>query len=106
MSFKIKNSELIFEAEKEYKAGTIEDEACSLTMNADQHLVFDYNGWAISVDLLKLLQAVSTSSEAKRLLQAGAILIDNLPVKDFKAEVYWKPDMVIKVGKHKIYKIK
>jgi len=58
------------------------------------------------VDLLKLLKAISTSSEAKRLIEAGAVLLDEQPVKDFKQAVSWASEMTIKVGKHRIYKIK
>lgn len=58
------------------------------------------------VDLLKLLGAISSSSEAKRLIESKAIEIDQKPVTDFKAIISWKPEMIIKVGKHRIYKIK
>jgi tyrosyl-tRNA synthetase len=58
------------------------------------------------VDLLKLLGAVTTSSEAKRLIEAKAIKIDNAIITDFKANIEWKKGMIIKVGKHRIYQIK
>jgi len=58
------------------------------------------------VDILKLLKAVSTSSEAKRLIEAGAVLLDGQPVKEFKESVKWESGLTIKVGKHRIYKIK
>lgn len=58
------------------------------------------------VDLLKSLNAISGSSDAKRLIEAGAVLIDETPVADFKATVTWKSGMIIKVGKKKIYKIR
>lgn len=58
------------------------------------------------VDLLKLLEAVKTSSEAKRLIEDGAVSIDGEHVKDFKAEIEWKSGMTVKVGKHRIYRIK
>jgi len=58
------------------------------------------------VELLKILQAVKTSSEAKRLIEAGAVSIDGEPIKDFKAEIDWSSGMIIKVGKHRIYKLK
>jgi tyrosyl-tRNA synthetase len=60
--------------------------------------------WIVS--LLKDLGAISGSSEAKRLLQAGAVEVDEEVIKDFKANVEWKSGMIIKVGKHRIYKIK
>jgi tyrosyl-tRNA synthetase len=58
------------------------------------------------VDFLKALGAINTSSEAKRLIEAKAIFIDDQEIDDFKAEIAWKPGMVIKVGKHRIYRIK
>ncbi len=57
------------------------------------------------VDLLKLLNAIASSSEAKRLIESKAVLIDEVPVTDFKAEVAWKKGMPIKVGKHRIFVI-
>lgn len=58
------------------------------------------------VDLLKALGALTSSSEARRLIESGAVHIDGKSVTDFKAEVAWHAGMVIKVGKHRIYKIK
>ncbi len=55
------------------------------------------------VDLLKELQAVSSTSEGKRLIEAGAVSIDGTVVHDFKAEIAWQVGMTIKVGKHRIY---
>jgi len=58
------------------------------------------------VALLRALGAVKASSEAKRLLEGGAVEIDGEVIKDFKANVEWKSGMIVKVGKHRIYKIK
>jgi tyrosyl-tRNA synthetase len=58
------------------------------------------------VELLRTIGAVTTSSEAKRLIESGAVHIDESVITDFKQEVAWKSDMIIKVGKHRIYKIK
>jgi tyrosyl-tRNA synthetase len=58
------------------------------------------------VDFLKGLSAIKTSSEAKRLLESGAVLIDDQAVNDFKAEITWKSGMTVKVGKHRIYRLK
>ncbi len=58
------------------------------------------------VYLLKACNAIKTSSEAKRLIEAGAVEIDGKKIADFKAEITWKPGMTIKVGKHRIYQIK
>ncbi|HRN78333.1 MAG TPA: tyrosine--tRNA ligase [Candidatus Dependentiae bacterium] len=57
------------------------------------------------VELLKTIGAISSSSEAKRLIESKAVLIDGQVVTDFKHEVQWQSGMVIKVGKHRIYKI-
>jgi len=57
------------------------------------------------VELLKALGALSSSSEAKRLIEAKAVLVDDTPIADFKAQITYKPGMTIKVGKHRIYKI-
>jgi len=58
------------------------------------------------VDLLKALGAIKTSSEAKRLVESKAIEIDGATVEDFKATIIWKQGMIIKVGKHRIYKLR
>lgn len=57
------------------------------------------------VNLLKILNAVQTTSEARRLITAGAVKIDDEKITDFKAEIHWKPGIHIKVGKHKFYKL-
>ncbi len=58
------------------------------------------------VDLLKVLGAITSSSDAKRLIESKAVEVDENPITDFKAMIAWKSGMVIKVGKHRIYKIK
>jgi len=58
------------------------------------------------VDLLKTLGAIKSSSDAKRLIESGAVEVDGAAIADFKASVAWQAGMVIKAGKHKIYKIK
>jgi tyrosyl-tRNA synthetase len=57
------------------------------------------------VKLLQALKAVQNSSEVKRLIDSGAISIDDTIITDFKAEILVKPGMIVKVGKHRIYKI-
>lgn len=57
------------------------------------------------VDFLKVLGAIQSSSEAKRLIESGAVVIDGEPVTDFKALVQWRSSMTIKVGKHRIYSL-
>jgi len=58
------------------------------------------------VELLKLLGAVSTTSQAKRLIEDGAVKCDGISITDFKAHVEWVSGMTVKVGKHRIYQIK
>jgi tyrosyl-tRNA synthetase len=58
------------------------------------------------VELLKVLGAVTTSSDAKRLIESGSVHVDEKVVTDFKHEVTWQSGMIFKVGKHRIYKIK
>lgn len=57
------------------------------------------------VDLLKLLGAVQSSSEVRRLIQEGAVKIDEQAIADFKAEINWQSGMRVKVGKHRTYRI-
>ena len=57
------------------------------------------------VELLKQIGAIKSSSEAKRLIESKAILLDGDAIIDFKTEVAWKPGMVVKVGKHRIYRL-
>lgn len=57
------------------------------------------------VTLLQELKAVGSSSDAKRLIESGAVLIDEVAVREFKAHVRVVSGMVVKAGKHKIYKI-
>ncbi len=65
---------------------------------------FAHSVWI--VELLKVLGAVTTSSDAKRLIESGSVHLDDVAVTDFKAMIEWKSGMIVKVGKHRIYKIK
>lgn len=55
------------------------------------------------VDVLKTVGALSSSSEAKRLIESGAVLVNEAAVTDFKAHITPQPGMTLKVGKHRIY---
>lgn len=57
------------------------------------------------VDLVKTLGNVSSSSEARRLIEAGAVSIDETKNTDVKAYITTQPGMIIKIGKHKLYKL-
>ena len=60
--------------------------------------------WIVKV--LQELGALQSSSEGKRLIESGAVLVDDCLIKDFKTEIQVVSGMIIKVGKHKIFKIK
>ncbi|MBM3886765.1 tyrosine--tRNA ligase [Candidatus Dependentiae bacterium] len=57
------------------------------------------------VDILRASNAVSSSSEAKRLIESGAVSLDGVIINEFKATITCTPGMILKVGKHKIYKL-
>lgn len=55
------------------------------------------------VELLKYLQATSSTSESKRLIESNAVVIDGSCMNDFKAHIQLTAGMTIKVGKHRMY---
>ena len=57
------------------------------------------------VALLKELKAVQSTSEAKRLLESKAVRINEQVVTDFNEQIVIAVETIVKVGKHKIYKI-
>ncbi len=57
------------------------------------------------VDLIKTIAGISSSSEIKRLIEAKAVSIGGEDVTDFSAKITLTDGTIIKVGKHKIYKI-
>lgn len=57
------------------------------------------------VDVLKKLGAVTTSSQAKSLIESGAVHVDDTVIADFKAHITMAIGMILKIGKHRIYKI-
>lgn len=57
------------------------------------------------VDLIKMAAGRASSSEIKRLIEAGAISIDENQVKDFNAKITLKNGLILRVGKHKFFKI-
>lgn len=58
------------------------------------------------VELLKAINAIDSSSQAKRLIEAGSVSFDDVKVTDFKAEINWQVGMTVKVGKHRIFVLK
>lgn len=57
------------------------------------------------VDLLKMLNAVSSTSDAKRLIESGAVSLDEQIITNFRAEVALTAGVLVKVGKLKFYRI-
>jgi tyrosyl-tRNA synthetase len=57
------------------------------------------------VDLVKTLGTNSSSSEIKRLIESKAVSVDETNITDFSAKITLKNGMIVKVGKHKIYKL-
>jgi len=53
------------------------------------------------IDLLLNLKLVSSKSEAKRLIEQGAVDIDGVKISDKEKEIVPKKNMVLKVGKRK-----
>lgn len=57
------------------------------------------------IELVKTIANVPSSSEARRLIEAGAVSINNEKVTDLKSQIVMKSGMLVKVGKHKFFKI-
>jgi len=55
------------------------------------------------VELLKLVGAIKTSSEAKRLIESNAVEIDNILIDNFSSKIICKNGIKLRVGKHKFY---
>jgi len=58
------------------------------------------------LDLLNKTKLVSSKSEAKRLVQQGAVKINNRVFPDWKKEIEIKDNIIIQVGKRRFIKIK
>lgn len=65
--------------------------------------IMNHSTWIVTI--LQDLSAVASSSEAKRLIESGAVLVDCQVIKEFKEHIIPVSGMIIKAGKHKIYKI-
>jgi tyrosyl-tRNA synthetase len=68
-----------------------------------QAQLMNHSTWIVTI--LQDLGAVASSSEAKRLIESGAVLVDGEVMKEFKGHIIPVSGMIIKAGKHKIYKI-
>ena len=58
------------------------------------------------VDLLKAIGAITSSSEAKRLIESGSVSINDTVITEFKAMIPWQSGDTVKVGKHRVYVLK
>lgn len=58
------------------------------------------------LDLLKHVNAVNSGTEAKKLILEGAITLNNIKITDFKYNFKIEDEMLLRVGKHKFYKLK
>lgn len=58
------------------------------------------------LDLLLKTKLVSSKSEARRLVEEGAVKIDDVIEKDWQAKVETRPGLVIQIGKRRFAKIK
>jgi tyrosyl-tRNA synthetase len=65
----------------------------------------EYGNYQLA-DLLILLQAVESKSEARRLIEQGGLKIDETKIADPNSPIAVTKDMLIQVGKRKIYRIK
>lgn len=57
------------------------------------------------VDLLRQLGVIESSSQARRLIEDGAVTVDGKPIVDFKDRISWQQGSIVKAGKHHIYRI-
>ncbi len=57
-------------------------------------------------ELLKLVGAVPSSTQARRLIDEGAIKIDGITKSDPQEQIVWRVGMTVKVGKHRLYVLK
>ncbi len=57
------------------------------------------------VDLIKAVDKNMSSSEAKRLVEAGAVKLDDLIITDFRAVVNWKNGSILQCGKKLVLKL-
>ena len=98
-----------FWSEKEAKEGREHFEAIfqkqDYSKAKEVKLPKDFSNPVGVIELLNFLGAIESNSQGRRLIEAGAVKIDDEKVKDFKEEITWKSGMIIRVGKHRIYKL-
>lgn len=57
------------------------------------------------IDLMLGVGAVASKGEGRRLIQGGAVWVDNERIKDFRFEIPTRESLILKVGKRKIYRV-
>jgi tyrosyl-tRNA synthetase len=57
------------------------------------------------IELLRIIEAAKSNSEASRLINSGAVTIEGKKQTDFKTIIELTDGMIIKVGKHIFYKL-
>jgi tyrosyl-tRNA synthetase len=57
------------------------------------------------IDILKKLNVCTSSSEGRRLIEGGAVHINGTKIVDASEKIILAQDMIIKAGKHKIFRI-
>lgn len=57
------------------------------------------------IDLLKLVDSVSSGSEARRLITSGAVTVNGQKIADIKAFIDTTQEIQLKVGKHRFFRI-
>ncbi len=57
------------------------------------------------VDLLKQIGVVTSSSEAKRLIEAGSVELDGKSVASFNEKVTWQEKSTLRAGKKHLYRL-
>lgn len=64
---------------------------------------YDTELWLI--DLMRKLDTTLSSSQARRLIESGAVYLNQEKITDTKHMLLIKPGIIIKIGKHRIFKI-
>lgn len=76
-------------------------------MTAAQEVALPHIGQSIwIIDLLKNLKVAASNSQARRLIEQGAVFIDGQRISDAKAHITVCDGMIVKAGKHQIFKIR
>ncbi len=106
--------QLAFEITKIYHGEELANEAKTEFFNVFSNkqlpndipsIVFEYGNYDVPLVLVGL-GAASSNTDARRLIEQGAVRIDGARITDAKASVAINKDMLIQVGKHKYFKIK